>query len=179
MILPSNWFQPSLTSKQRQILSMIFKHASQCNDWQSLDRAQKIIFEHTSFVVTFVICSLLLLCSAKYCFSWSWTYFTNSVRMISFSAQVGVYLLPLFHFLPFCRNFQAAPFWTLDLLCQLCQNKSFLALYLKLVVAPCLGRLPASSKVHILAVAFTCILSSLFFYLHQDSLIYWAQWSMI
>ena len=166
MILPSNWFQPSLTSKQRQILSMIFKHASQCNDWQSLDRAQKIIFEHTSFVV----CSLLLLCSAKYCFSWSWTYFTNSVRMISFSAQVGVYLLPMCHF--FCRNFQAAPFLTLDLLCQLCQNKSFLALYLKLVVAPCLGRLPASSKVHILAVAFTCILSSLFFYLHQDSLIY-------
>ena len=164
MILSSNRFQPSLTSKQRQILSMIFKQASQCNDWQSFDSAQKIIFDRTSFVVTFVICSLLLLCSAKYCFSWSWTYFTNSVRMISFSAQVGVYLLPLCHFFClFCRNFQAAPFLTLDLLCQLCQNKSFLALYLKLVVAPCLGRLPASSKVHILAVAFSCILSSLFF----------------
>ena len=144
---------------------MVFKQANQCNDWQSLDRAQKIIFEHTSFVVTFVICSLLLLCSAKYCFSWSWTYFTNSVRIISFSVQTGITIVPFFVF--FCQNFQAATFLTLDILCQLCQNKSFLALYLKLVVAPGLGRLPASSKVHILAVAFTCILSSLFFYLHR------------
>ena len=54
VILSSNRFQPSLTSYQRHFHSMIFKHASQCNDWQSLDRAQKIIFEHTSFVVTFV-----------------------------------------------------------------------------------------------------------------------------
>ena len=108
VILSSNRFQPSLTSYQRHFHSMIFKHASQCNDWQSLDRAQKIIFDHTSFVVTFVICSLLLLCSAKYCFSWSWTYFTNSVRMISFSAQVGVYLLPLCHFLPFLSEFSGS-----------------------------------------------------------------------